>query len=309
MSRLVWDYEGEDEDRHGAQCAAVGDKLHDDVMGACTAVRIDGGMIIVEFLEDEERVEKPRTKGHVYALVQRERAQLVRTGKRQDGQQGIMAMFAQPDAPVGEEPAKKRQRGGAFAERPKKNKTKADLPKAKATAARGKARVVEDTDEEDEEVEEKEAAEGGGALGGAALPGIALLGADYADASDEEKKDEGGAGTSGGKMGSIVKGFRKLSDEQKARPGGGLVRLKKPEYKAWLTTTDDSKGVHCKLCIVSLTKPKDKLSTTGYGWVGEGESRVLGQIPSEQKLKEHASHPLHKFNVANASRPYPHLWG
>ena len=131
MSRLVWEYEGEDEDRHGAQCAAVGDKLHDDVLGACTAVRIDGSMIIIEVIEDEERVEKPRTKGHVYALVQRERAQLARHGKRAAGQQGFRAMFAQPDAPVGEEPAPKRQRGGAFAERHKKKKEE-ERPKAKA---------------------------------------------------------------------------------------------------------------------------------------------------------------------------------
>ena len=32
----------------------VGDKVHDDVLGKGIAVRMDGAMIIIEFLEDGE---------------------------------------------------------------------------------------------------------------------------------------------------------------------------------------------------------------------------------------------------------------
>ena len=114
MSRLVWNYEGEEEELHGEQCVLVGDTVVDDVLGEGTAVRTDGAFIVVEFLEDGERVEKPRTKGHVRARQQRERVQQQRTGKRAADQRGMMEMLTGKDAPVGAAQAPKRQRGGAF---------------------------------------------------------------------------------------------------------------------------------------------------------------------------------------------------
>ena len=36
------------------------------------------------------------------------------------------------------------------------------------------------------------------------------------------------------------------------------------EYRSWLAA-DPVRGAHCKLCVISLVKPADKLSTTGYG--------------------------------------------
>ena len=50
MSRLVWEYEGANVEKHGEQCVFVGDKVHHDILGEGIAVRIDGGMIIIEFL-------------------------------------------------------------------------------------------------------------------------------------------------------------------------------------------------------------------------------------------------------------------
>ena len=91
MSRLVWEYEGANEEKHGEQCVFVGDKVHHDSHGEGIAVRMDGAMIIIEFVEDGERIEKHQTKGHVYALVQRERAQQKRTGRRLEGQVGLLA--------------------------------------------------------------------------------------------------------------------------------------------------------------------------------------------------------------------------
>lgn len=53
MSRLVWEYEGANEEKHGEQCVLVGDKVHDDALGEGIAVRMDGAMIIIEFLEED----------------------------------------------------------------------------------------------------------------------------------------------------------------------------------------------------------------------------------------------------------------
>ena len=60
--------------------------------------------------------------------------------------------------------------------------------------------------------------------------------------------------------------------------------------------------MHCAKCVISLTKPKDKLGTTGYGWTGDGEQRVLCSIPSEQKLIEHQEHALHQLNMTDAMK-------
>jgi hypothetical protein len=85
MSRLCGrrnSYDGAKEEKHGQQVALVGDTVVDDCFGEGIAVRIDGGNIVIDFDEDDERVEKSRTKGHVfvYALEQRERVQQPRTG-------------------------------------------------------------------------------------------------------------------------------------------------------------------------------------------------------------------------------------
>ena len=74
-----------------------------------------------------------------------------------------------------------------------------------------------------------------------------------------------------------------------------------------LVKSNDEKGAHCKVCIVSLTKPKDKLSTTGYGWTGQGEGRLMNPIPSEQKLIDHEDSPMHKFNQLNQYPGFLHL--
>ena len=40
MSRLVWEYEGANEEKHGEQCVFVGDKVHHDSHGEGIAVRM-----------------------------------------------------------------------------------------------------------------------------------------------------------------------------------------------------------------------------------------------------------------------------
>ena len=82
---------------------------------------------------------------------------------------------------------------------------------------------------------------------------------------------------------------------------GDKAEVDEPRAQLWLVKSND-KGAHCKFCIVSLTKPKDKLSTTGYGWTGQGEERLLNPIPTVQKLIQHENSPLHRLNVTNAEK-------
>ena len=51
-------------------------------------------------------------------------------------------------------------------------------------------------------------------------------------------------------------------------------------YGEWLDE-DELHGVHCKFCIKSTLKAADKLSSTGYGFIGEGAERKTAPIPSE----------------------------
>jgi hypothetical protein len=70
MSRLVWQYEGANVEKHGEQCVFVGDKVHHDILGEGIAVRIDGGMIIIEFLEDGADPRSP-SSGALSTLMMR----------------------------------------------------------------------------------------------------------------------------------------------------------------------------------------------------------------------------------------------
>ena len=297
-NKLVWKYEGKEKARHAEQCADVGDNVHDDCLGEAKAVRLDGAYIVIEVMEDGERVQKPRTKGHVYAQVQRSRALETRTGRRADGQQGLRAVFfgEAAEAAVGAEKAKKRQRGGAFAEKPKpKGKGATATPAAKPPYKRHKTVVTPlETSGTEDEVGSPTT------LKAAKLPGLALLGAVYADSDDEEGADGDAAtlpaGGAGGKAkaGPIATSFRMQTVEKKAEMRHDQYEARKTKsqdtwfvaYGKWLGK-DKKHGAHCKVCISSLTKPKDKLSTTGYGWVGEGDLCVMILIPSEAKLKEH----------------------
>jgi hypothetical protein len=176
MSRLVWEYEGANEEKHGERCVLVGDKVHDDCLGEGIAVRMDGAMLIIEFLEDGERIEKHRTKGHIYALKQRERTQQKRTGRRTEGQVGIIASFfgADHEAPVGDEEAKKRQRNGAFGKAPKATAvTPTATPNTAVSPATAAAAAQPAT------------AAPSPAATHQPLPGIALLGLQYGSDSDE----------------------------------------------------------------------------------------------------------------------------
>ena len=203
MSKLVWQYEGANQEKHGEQCVLVGDKVHHDILGEGIAVRIDGGMIIIEFLEDGERIEKHQTKGHVYALEQRERAQQKRTGRRPEGQVGLLASLfgKEHEAPVGAEVAQKRQRHGPFAG-PKAPKATAVTPTATPNAAASPATAAA--------AAQPATATPSPAATHQQLPGIALLGLQY---DSDEDEAEGGTPAAGALAGTKQRqsiGFRGL---------------------------------------------------------------------------------------------------
>ena len=69
---------------------------------------------------------------------------------------------------------------------------------------------------------------------------------------------------------------------------------------SWLGI-DPKLGYHCTICINSVLKSGDKLSTTGYGWTGEGDERVCVPIPAAQKLTRHQRpDEPHDLNVKRA---------
>jgi hypothetical protein len=143
---------------------------------------MDGAMIIIEFVEDGERIEKHQTKGHVYALEQRERAQQKRTGRRPEGQLGLLASLfgKEHEAPVGAEVAQKRQRHGPFAG-PKAPKATAVTPTATPNAAASPATAAA--------AAQPATATPSPAATHQQLPGIALLGLQY---DSDEDEAEGG---------------------------------------------------------------------------------------------------------------------
>ena len=62
---------------------------------------------------------------------------------------------------------------------------------------------------------------------------------------------------------------------------------------SWLNSNGKI-GYHCTVCLGSLVKCGDKLSTTGYGVEANGE---LTPVPSHQKLRVHENKDQHKYNV------------
>ena len=70
---LTWEYEGAKTAKHGPQSIFMGDTVIDDVLGAGKAVAIVGAYMTIDFKSEDDEVEQQQcTKGHVYALAQRD---------------------------------------------------------------------------------------------------------------------------------------------------------------------------------------------------------------------------------------------
>lgn len=273
---LEWIFEGGADGsqlaaRRGTQRVYFGDTVIDEVMGEGKALRMEGGDIVMEMSDaDGEKTELVRTKGHVYALANRELREARAPTRKANQQQGLMAMLqpgkqqpAAVDAPVA-----KRQKG---------------LGKTVAKAPNKMLATQQTTAGEKELVAEAP---------------LALIGAQYADSDDEEAAGGGGAGEATSARAAKGKvSFRALDAAAKAQYKHDKYEERKEkkldEITAGFRDTWLKKnalyGWHCVLCITALIKPADKLSNKGYGWVGDGDERALVPFGDRKKLEVRAA--------------------
>lgn len=254
--------------RRGTQRVYFGDTVIDEVMGEGKALRIEAANIVMEMTNaDGEKTEVVRTKGHVYALANREQRQARAPVRKPKGQQRLVGMLqpgkAQPaevDAPIA-----KRQKGLGKPLATAPNKTLA----AQQTAAGAKELVAE-------------------------AP-LTLIGSQYADSDEEEAGGGNEAAPARAGKGKVT--FRALDaaakaqyrhDKYEERKEKGQDKITAGFRDTWLKK-NALYGWHCALCITALVKPADKLSNKGYGWVGEGDERALVPIGERKKLEVRAA--------------------
>ena len=295
---LVWEYVGGADGSAEAKCrgeqrAKPGDACIDDVMGNCKLVAIEGSAIKVEFVENGETIERLRTKGHVRVLVVCERAHQpnVRPTRRHGPQQKTLYGLQGKDTPPDKLPppkAKGLQLKPAAAAAMKRKA-------AQQTPAAARKQKVAQPATCDKECN-----------------GMALLMVYNETSSDDEAatpspitQPTAGAGAGASKGSSI----RKMQPEVKAvyrhdkyesRKEQGMV-VWGPRYP-WLKSSP-LYGWHCSLCIKATHKAADKLATTGYGFIGEGDDRAMALVPAEAKLKLHEKDGSpHDYNSKNSER-------
>ena len=284
---LRWNYSGVKSERHGEQCAYAGDRVlaedSDDEQDLGTIDRLDGAAAYVELpnmLRPGDKMVRSFDACKVYAVTNREdrhqRAATGRSGAGHVGTIGSMLGLATGGASTSAEGSSSGNRRGKPFSRAR-GSSALPQPKRKEPAAQSAAPE-------------------------AAPSALIQLGAEYAD-SDDEASPEGAAA----KRAKAVQ-VRQMSAEERAayKRERYLAQQNKnqiewfAEFKAWLAK-DALRGAHCKLCILSSIKPADKLSSTGYGFVGEGADKVMAPIPTRQKLQEHESRQQHQYNVRVAA--------
>ena len=152
-------------------------------------------------------------------------------------------------------------------------------------------------------------------VSGSDSPWSAALGgllADY-DSDSDSKAASDGEGTAAHvekkRMGAGKISFRKLETSAKAEYRHDKYEKRKAEpakqdsmvtpflhsvqnEKGWLIK-DLTRGWHCRVCVSAIVKPNDKLST-GYGYEGSGEVRMLVPIPTQWRRQ--------------MSRGFDHTW-
>ena len=287
--------------RGGDQRSYAGDNVVvvEPDLGVCTLDRIEGAgesaIMYVKHTSGESFEIEDVVSSNVYAVANRpERLDPAKTGRRGAGHVANIATMFGPATPTlvdgqvggGQGRGSGRGgrgsgRGGAFAK--------------KRPAARGSSAPPASRQRTAEEAEEPPTE--------AVKTVQTLLGAEYADMSDEDGQAPAPAPAEQPKV-----QFSKKSAEEKAAYKAAQYQARKDKhqddwfvtYGSWLAK-DALRGAHCKFCITSTVKAADKLSSTGYGFIGEGAERTLVPIPTEQKLKEHAARDQHKYNVRQAT--------
>ena len=133
---------------------------------------------------------------------------------------------------------------------------------------------------------------------------MALLMQSYGDSSDDEPegppRDTPEGQPTAGAAASSSKGtsFRKMEPGAKAEYHHGLYEARKEKgMKLWLARylwlkSSPLYGWHCSLCIKATHKAGDKLATTGYGFIGEGDTREMVLVPSSTRSPRSATYGL-----------------
>ena len=312
---LTWIYSGGSEGsqeaaRRGEQLAYPGDEVVSDELGGGKVVRLDGGALVCAFKEGDEMVERGLQPGSVYAMASRERRvpRVAPTGREQSrGTTSLLGLLgAQNNPPPVASGKRPRGRG---------------LGKSTAGASSSGTRAVPSRATAAATNAPKDAADA--ANEGAGGPSGLLSGllADYSSdsASDGDNNTASPAATSAPSVGNSAKkraaagnvSFKALSASAQAEYRHQQYESRKDQAKQDLLTApylhsvqneggwlvkDSARGWHCRVCVGKLTRPNDKLST-GYGYEGSGEVKLLVPIPSSQKLSIHDSHPRHKLNI------------
>lgn len=298
---FTWHYEATPATaaRGGEQRCEAGDRIIVPNLGDCTLDRVDGvgeGRIVRAQHKVGETVtihEVPAAT--VYAYVSKRAANEPRTKTGRSGKNmGDIASLlgngpATPTLVEGRAAGGRGSgsgRGGAFGKRKKKDASSA------APAVRQRTSTAEQEPRQDEPE-----------TPAPVTTLSSLLGAEYADDDDD---DESAAPAPASARQPKLQ-FRAKSAEEKSEYKRGKYEEKKEQsqkdwldkYGSWLDQ-NALYGAHCKVCIKASVKAADKLSSTGYCFVGEGEERKMAPIPSEQKLKEHEAKSQHKHNMRQA---------
>jgi hypothetical protein len=286
---LEWVYEAGNEasikERRGVQRIHFGDTVVDDFLGQGRGLSLfkplqESRQLKIEFIESGEKVVRDVSASSVYALACREPREVRAPVKSTAARPGSIVAMLKPGAPASPTPI--------------------NAPPAKRQKGLGKAKAPQ-------------AAAGG--AGAAAAPAaeqaataLALIGAQYAD-DDDDDDDASTPAPAPARAAAGKVGIRSMSSDEKAAYKHAVYVKRKDEmhsesikgFDDWLAK-NALYGWHCVRCIGSLVKPADRLSTTGYGWTGEGEARMANPIPSRGKLQV-----CSVYTLTLASRTHAHL--
>ena len=115
------------------------------------------------------------------------------------------------------------------------------------------------------------------------------------DSSECRKRAKGGSVGKKEMSEEELAQYRRSKYTEKQEPSA-QQRLKASH--PWLSS-NVTIGFHCAVCLRSLVKCSDKLSTTGYGVEDNGE---LTPIPTPQKLRIHEGKAQHQLNMEKAQK-------
>ena len=292
QSLLAWTYQGAAADRAsadgGRQRALPGDAGHDDELGRGIIDKMDGGTLLMEFGDGERKQIKARPSHLVYAVDNRgprDPSRIVApTGRSGSGMSTIGSFFGGESTSSGTKPpppAPKPGRGSKpFASTPSRGRGRG---RGKRGGDAGSSSVTTPTTEHRAQP---------------TATAAFSVGAEHAEEGGEEstqpasKKAKLPVSLSSMSAEELA-AYKKRKHEEKKEPS--VQQGFKAQF-SWLAD-DATKGWHCRLCVSSVHKASDKLSTSGYGFTDQNGESVMIPIPSTQKLRQHEEKEQHKYNA------------